>query len=211
MSSYISPTAKKIYLPNIKLHKKSRSPENVRILSPENHSLLIESLKTPASSPSKFLDHTFRPGSIDLSSKNERIIDQTFAARFSIMESTPIRKIQEQVPTVKYGNITMSKDLAIMTQVRRNLMGEVASNKIQNLTPENFPQIRSSHYPKEFQNTGNSAQLVQKLKAVKERKNRHPYGTGAYAIKAMNPRVQKVIISKLKTSLPEGSRFFKYL
>ena len=204
--------SRKSVLPNIKLHKKSRSPENYKKLGPESYKILLNKLTSPEQfSPYQSTDYKFRPGSIDLSSANEKIVDQTFSARFAVGEPIPVRKISPEVPTLKYSNVIMSKDLAVMAQVRKSLIGEVSSNKIQHLTVDNLPQFRNSFYPKEMQNIGDSLQLVQKSKANSERKARHPYGTGAYDIKALRPRAQKLIIEKLRVSLPEGSRFIQYL
>lgn len=199
-------------LPNIKFHKKSRSPHNQRFVTPESHNLLVKSLLAEQKfSPHKSVEGMFRPGSIDLSSRNERIVDQTFSARFDAGEPVPVRRIHQEPPTLKYTNVVMSKDLAVMAQVRRSMIGEISNNKIQNLTSENLPMVRNSFCPKELQNIGNSLQLVQKTKAISERKARHPYATGAYGIKAMSIKTQKRIIGKLNNSLPEGSRFLKYL
>ena len=205
-------STRKINLPNIKLHKKSRSPDSYKFVTPEVHNLLIQKISNEKEfSPYKSVDCAFRPGSIDLTSRNEQIVDKTFSARYNAGEKPSVRRISPEVPTLRYGNIIMSRDLAVMAQVRRSMIGEISSNKIPYLTTENLPQIRNSFCPKELQNIGDSQQLVQRIKANTERKARHPYATGAYAIKALNPKVQKQIIDKLRVSLPEGSRFFQYL
>ena len=74
-----------------------------------------------------------------------------------------------------------------------------------------FDFFRNNFYPKELQNTKGAQAILQRNKAVKERKTRHPFATGAYGIKAMNKRTQRLIIDKLRTSLPEDSRFFQLL
>jgi hypothetical protein len=208
-----SSSAKPAELPNIKIKKHTKSPESSRFVTPETQNLIWKKLTNPSEEQLMFksVDSTFRPGSIDLSSHNEKILDQTFTARVDLGEPTPVRRIVEKVPTLKYLNVIMSKDLAVMAQIRKSLIGEISNNKIPVLTQENLPAIRNSFCPKELRNIGDSLQLVQRNKAVSERKARHPYATGAYAIKALNGKTQLQIIEKLKMSLPEGSRFFKYL
>lgn len=205
-------TSKKVALPNIKFKKRVKSPDYPRFMTPDSHNALVKKLSESSNDKIyKSVDSSFRPGSIDLTSRNERIVDQTFSARVDVGDPSPIRKICQDVPTLKFGNVIMSKDLAVMAQVRRSLIGEISNSRIQNLTIENLPIIRNSFCPKELQNTGDSLQLVQKTKAVSERRARHPFATGAYAIKALNSRAQKQIIDKLQVSLPEGSRFLRYL
>jgi hypothetical protein len=199
-------------LPNIKIRKRSKSPEALRFITPQIHKQLIEKLsKEPFESQNKSVDSSFRPGSIDFSSHNEKLLDQTFTARIDLGEPSPVRRIIEKVPTLRYSNVIMSKDLALMAQVRKSLIGEIANLKIPQLTNDNLPAIRNSFCPKEMQNMGDSLQLVQRTKAVSERRARHPFATGAYAIKALTSKAQQQIIGKLKHSLPEGSRFLKYL
>ena len=205
-------SSRNVILPNLKLWKKSSSPENCKSISPESYKILISKLSDfDKKTFHKSIDSNFRPGSIDLTSRNEKIVDQTFTARFHLAETSTIRKISPEVPTLKYSNVIMSKDLAVMAQVRRSLIGEISLNKIQHLTAENLPTYRNTFYPKEMQNIGDSQQLVQKTKAMSERKARHPYGTGAYDIKSLRPKVQQQIIKNLQVSLPQGSRFIKYL
>ena len=202
----------KLQLPNIKLKKKTKSPENYRMMTPDSHNLLIKALNESSNSSSfQQSSLTFRPGSRNLALKNERLVEKTFSARFSMAEPQYIRKISPEVPTLKYSNIIMPKDLALMTQVRKNLISEISSLKIPNLTAENLAFFRNNFYPKELQNTKGAQAILQRNKAVKERKTRHPFATGAYGIKAMNKRTQRLIIDKLRTSLPEDSRFFQLL
>lgn len=200
-------------LPNIKIRKRTKSPEYSRFITPGTQNMVWQKLTSPLEDQLmyKTVDSSFRPGSIDLSSLNEKILDQTFTARVDLGEPTPVRKIVEKVPTLKYSNVVMSKDLAVMAQIRKSLIGEISNNKIPVLTQENLPAIRNSFCPRELRNIGDSLQLVQRTKAVSERRARHPFATGAYAIKALSSKTQGQIIKKLKQSLPEGSRFFKYL
>lgn len=210
-----SSSARSPDLPNIKIRKRARSPESERFINSSAYKLLIDKLSKNLQEQSelqfKSVDSSFRPGSIDLSSHNERLLDQTFTARIDLGEPSPVRRIIEKVPTLRYSNVIMSKDLAVMAQIRKSLIGEIANLKIPQLTIENLPAIRNSFCPRELQNMGDSLQLVQRTKAVSERRARHPFATGAYAIKALTSKAQQQIIAKLKHSLPEGSRFLKYL
>mmetsp|Transcript_4965 Transcript_4965/g.4882 ORF Transcript_4965/g.4882 Transcript_4965/m.4882 type:complete len:143 (+) Transcript_4965:212-640(+) len=121
-----------------------------------------------------------------------------------------INKVRQKTPVLVYENVVMSKDLAIMAQVRRKLINEVTGSKILNLTQDVVNTLKYQYLPDELKNNETSQQHLQKQKASLERTTRHPLGTAAYAMRSLSPTSRKVIKKHLKLSLPQGSRFLEY-
>lgn len=126
---------------------------------------------------------------------------------FSFQRKT--HKIRQQTPVLTYENVVMSKDLAIMAQVRKGVISEITSNRVQNLTPDLLNSMKHQYLPNDLKNTGNSQQVLQKQKAIRERITRHPFATAAYAIRSLSPQSRRAIKLQLKLSLPRGSRFLE--
>lgn len=176
-------------LPNWKIKRKTKTPAEFRDLISRDASVYLCSCLNSVKS------------GVEYKAQTEKRC-QSATGKFSFKKKR-VRK-REKGEVAGEGE---SIELIAMRQFRKGLMMEIG--KQGELNAERLEAIRRMSVQKEFLDVDDYRQKQQEKKMKKELLSRSPLDNAIYMLRAMPRRGRKIVVTELKRSIPQGSRFLR--